>query len=203
MCEDCNDRDATIRLTTIVNGEKVEKNLCASCMAKIKQQFPTLELWGFAGLLSGFLDAVKAEKPEPLPDITCNRCHTTYAGFVKSGMLGCADCYHSFREPLEALLKGIHVRRATRARTGALPGDVPLKLTIDRMRQQLATAIETEEYEKAAGSGIRSGALSAQLQSQAERRRVNVANKSPELDVVLSCRVRLARNYQDIPSPRR
>ena len=34
MCEDCNERDATIRLTTIVNGEKVEKNLCASCMAK-------------------------------------------------------------------------------------------------------------------------------------------------------------------------
>ena len=167
MCEDCNDRDATIRLTTIVNGEKVEKNLCASCMAKIKQQFPTLELWGFAGLLSGFLDAVKAEKPEPLPEITCGRCHTTYAGFVKSGLLGCSDCYQSFREPLETLLKGIHGQtRHTGRVPGSLPSDVPLKLTLDRMKQQLAQAIETEEYEKAAGLRDQIRAMNAQLESQ-------------------------------------
>jgi len=170
-CEDCNERDATIRLTTIVNGEKVEKNLCASCMAKIKQQFPSLELWGFAGLLSGFLDAVKAEKPEPLPEITCARCRTTYAGFVKSGLLGCADCYKSFREPLEALLKGIHGQtRHTGRIPGTSPSDVPLKLTIDRMRQQLTRAIETEEYEKAASLRDQIRALSAQLESKSAAR---------------------------------
>ena len=167
MCEDCNEKEATIRLTTIVNGEKIEKNLCATCMAKIKQQFPTLELWGFAGLLSGFLDAVKTEKPEPTPDITCGRCQTTYAGFVKSGLLGCADCYQSFREPLEKLLKGIHGQtRHTGRAPGVSSGDLPLKMTLDRMRQQLAEAIETEEYEKAAGLRDQIRALSAQLEAQ-------------------------------------
>ncbi len=167
MCEDCNDRDATIRLTTIVNGEKVEKNLCASCMAKIKQQFPTLELWGFAGLLSGFLDAVKAEKPEPMPVITCDRCGTTYQDFIKSGLLGCAECYKSFREPLEALLKGIHGQTRHTGRVPGLPAsDVPLKLTIDRLKQQLARAIAEEEYEQAAGLRDQIRTMNAQLEAQ-------------------------------------
>jgi protein arginine kinase activator len=137
-------------------------------MAKIKQQFPTLELWGFAGLLSGFLDAVKTEKPDPLPEITCERCHTTYAGFVKSGLMGCADCYKAFREPLEALLKGIHGQtRHTGRVPGSPPDDVPLKLTIDRLKQQLAQAIETEEYEKAAGLRDQIRALNARLEAPA------------------------------------
>jgi protein arginine kinase activator len=165
MCEDCNEREATIRLTTVVNGEKVEKSLCVSCMAKIKQQFPTLELWGFAGLLSGFLDAAKEKKPEPLPQITCDRCATTYQDFAKSGFLGCASCYKSFREPLEALLKGIHGQtRHTGRIPGSAPSDVPMKLSIDRMKQQLVQAIEQEEYEQAAVLRDQIRAMTAQLE---------------------------------------
>jgi protein arginine kinase activator len=167
-CDDCNEKEATIRLTTIVNGEKVEKNLCASCMAKIKQQFPTLELWGFAGLLSGFLEAAKAEKPEPLPDITCGRCQTDYKDFVKNGVLGCAQCYQSFHEPLETLLKSIHGQtRHTGRIPGSPPSSLPMKLSIDRMKQQLAQAIAAEEYENAAVLRDQIRAMSAQLDAQA------------------------------------
>ena len=53
---------------------------------------------------------------------------------------------------------------------GAAPSDVPLKLTIDRMRQQLTHAIETEEYEKAAGLRDQIRALSAQLEANTAAR---------------------------------
>ena len=74
MCDECGIRPASIRITTIAGGEKKEKNLCASCMAKIKESMPELDFTSLAGLLSGFFEAAKTAKaavkpaPEPADD---------------------------------------------------------------------------------------------------------------------------------------
>ncbi len=171
MCDECGIRPATIRLMTIVNGEKKQRNLCVNCLSEVKKQFPSLDISGINSLLSGLLLAAKqtGAASEPEIDITCPRCGTTYESFQKSGLLGCADCYKAFKEPLEALLKRVHGQTQHTGRVpGGLQGDLSVKMNIDRLRQQLKEAISAEEYERAAQLRDQIRALSAKIEPRAE-----------------------------------
>ena len=41
-------------------------------------------------------------------EVKCPRCGFTQADFKKAGRLGCPECYKTFAEPLEGLLKTMH-----------------------------------------------------------------------------------------------
>ena len=56
MCEDCGIRTANFHLMTIINGEKVERNLCPVCMAKHQKQIPGMDLTNLAGILNNILE---------------------------------------------------------------------------------------------------------------------------------------------------
>lgn len=164
MCDECGIRPAVISLTTIVQGEKQERKLCSACMSKLKNQLPQLNLSNLAGLLSGFLAASAEKKPEPPLDITCTTCGTTYEDFRKSGLLGCADCYKAFHDPLEALLKRVHGHTHHAGRVpGGQAGKASIQMEIDHLKEQLVRAIAAEEYEEAASLRDRVRALQTQL----------------------------------------
>ncbi len=168
MCDECGIRPANIRLTTIVNGEKKERNLCSECLARnqrFKMDFSTL-----AGHLSGLLDALKAgggEREEDMPDLQCTRCGMTYEKFRKTGMVGCAQCYSEFREPLQKLMSRVHGHTQ---HVGRVPGGednrLSMKLKVEKLRQQLSKAIADEEYEAAASLRDQIRALEAQLEKE-------------------------------------
>ncbi len=168
MCDECGIRPANIRITTIVNGEKKDRNLCSECLAhnqRFKNDFSTL-----AGHLNGLLDALKsnaAKTEEPIPDIACARCGTTYESFRKTGMVGCAQCYSDFREPLQGMLSRMHGHTQ---HVGRAPGGADSKLSVllkvERLRQELSKAIADEEYEVAAGLRDQIRALNAQLSGE-------------------------------------
>lgn len=171
MCEECGERAATFHLTTISGGEKVERNLCPVCMAKYQKKLPGIDFGNLAGMLAGIMNATKAaaEKQSEAPAATglvCEKCGTTYESFQKTGMLGCAACYQAFREPLEEMLNRIH---GNVQHTGKVPGgvrkDVSLKLSIDRLKQQLVKAIADEAYEDAATYRDQIRALTQQLEA--------------------------------------
>ena len=165
MCDECGIRPANIRLTTIVNGEKKDRNLCSECLAKnhrFKNDFSTL-----AGHLNGLLDAIKSggsKNEEPVPDITCSRCGTAYAQFRKSGMVGCAQCYSDFREQLESMLSRTHGHTQ---HVGRVPGgadrQLSMKLKVEKLKKDLGRAIAEEEYETAASLRDQIRALTAAL----------------------------------------
>ena len=152
MCDECGIRPATIRITTIVNGEKRDRNLCSECMAnsqRFKKDFSNL-----AGHLNGLLDALKSgasKSEEPIPEIECSRCGTTYEQYRKSGLVGCAQCYSDFREPLQAMMSRVHGHTQ---HVGRIPGgadqQLSMKLKLEKLRQELKQAIRQEEYETAA-----------------------------------------------------
>ncbi len=170
MCDECGIRPATIRITTIVNGEKRDRNLCSECLAssqRFKRDFSNL-----AGHLNGLLDALKSgasKTEEPIPDIECSRCGTTFEKYRKSGLVGCAQCYSDFREPLQAMMSRVHGHTQ---HVGRVPGGVDhklsMKLKLDKLRQELTQAISQEEYETAAGLRDQIRALSAQIEREAE-----------------------------------
>lgn len=176
MCEDCGVNPAVFHFVAITNDEKTEKNLCPTCMAKYKKQLPGLDIKNLAGILNNLLDGKSSKKEEIDPEtaaITCEQCGMTYGEFRKGGMVGCAECYHAFREPMTALLQRIHGNTQHAGRVpGGVHSGVSIRISIDRLKQQLAKAIENEEYEQAAKFRDAIRALTAQL--NAREKSVNV-----------------------------
>lgn len=169
MCEDCGIRPAKFHLMTIINGERVERNLCPTCMAKHQKQIPGIDFSNLAGILNSILEnknTSEREKQEvELESYTCEQCGMTYAEFQKCGMLGCANCYQAFKAPLTALLQRVH---GNTQHAGRIPGGVrsgvSIRMNIDRLKQKLQRAIADEEYEQAAKLRDAIRALSAQLE---------------------------------------
>lgn len=170
MCDECGIRPANIRLTTIVNGEKKERNLCSECLAQ-NQRFHR-DFSTFAGHLNGLLDALKsggakADDEDPAVDMQCSRCGTTYEQFRKTGMVGCAQCYSDFREPLQKRMSRVHGHTQHAGRTpGGVDNRLSVKLKVEKLRKDLAKAVSDEEYETAAGLRDQIRALERQLRQE-------------------------------------
>lgn len=171
MCDECGIRPANIRLTTIVNGEKKERNLCSECLAH-NQKFKT-DVSTLAGHLSSLLGALKTggtEKTEAIPEIECTYCGMTYEKFRKTGMVGCAQCYSDFREPLQALMSRVHGHTQHVGRTpGGEDSRLFVKIKAEKLKQALAKAIGDEEYEAAASLRDQIRALEHRLHEEAQK----------------------------------
>ena len=169
MCEDCGIRPAKFHLMTIINGDRVERNLCPTCMAKHQKQIPGIDFSNLAGILNSILESNKSseqEQQDPQYDgYVCEQCGMTYAEFQKCGMLGCAGCYQAYKTPLTALMQRVH---GNTQHAGRVPGGVrsgtSIRMNIDRLKQKLQRAIADEEYEQAAKLRDAIRALSAQLE---------------------------------------
>lgn len=169
MCEDCGVRPAKFHLMTIINGDRVERNLCPACMAKHQKQIPGIDFSNLAGILNSILENKRDEEQEnrdsEYVDLACDQCGMTYLEFQKCGMLGCAHCYQAFKTPMTALLQRVH---GNTQHAGRVPGGVhsgtSIRMNIDRLKQKLQKAVADEEYEQAAKLRDAIRALSAQLE---------------------------------------
>lgn len=177
MCEECGIRPAKFHLMTIANDVRTERNLCAVCMAKYQKQLPGIDFSNLAGILNSILEGGRAreEADETPGELRCEECGMTYAEFQKCGMLGCANCYKTFRQPLDALLQRIH---GNTQHAGRIPGGVrsgvSIRMNIDRLKQRLKRAIEMEEYEQAAKLRDAIRALNAQLAEEERQTDIKV-----------------------------
>ncbi|MBR1558757.1 MAG: UvrB/UvrC motif-containing protein [Clostridia bacterium] len=156
-------------MTTIINGDKVERNLCPSCMAKHQKQLPGIDFSNLAGLLNSILEGRDADaqsrQEAEYEDCVCEQCGMTYPEFQKGGMLGCANCYNAFRAPLTALLQRVHGNTQHAGRVpGGVHSGVSIRMNIERLKQKLQRAIADEEYEQAAKLRDAIRALNIQLE---------------------------------------
>ncbi|MBC8373469.1 MAG: UvrB/UvrC motif-containing protein [Planctomycetes bacterium] len=146
-CDKCG-KAATIHLTEIIDGDKIEKHFCQNCASTdgitIKTEVPIGQLLEDFVLQSGGLDEA--------PELECEVCGIKFSEFRDSGLLGCPHDYDVFAEGLAELLE--------RAQEGAVQhiGKVPhgaddiqkRQTAILRLRSELKTAINSEDYERAA-----------------------------------------------------
>lgn len=181
MCEDCGVRPAKFHLMTIINGDRVERNLCPTCMAKHQKQIPGIDFSNLAGILTSILESRNAEEQarqdEEFESYVCQQCGMTYPEFQKCGMLGCAECYQAFKTPLTSLLQRVH---GNTQHAGRVPGGVhsgtSIRMNIERLRQRLQKAVADEEYEQAAKLRDAIRALTIQL----ERKEADIKVKPQE-----------------------
>lgn len=148
LCCICKEKEATVHLTQI-DGDKMQKvDLCEECAKTKGVNDPT----GFslADLLLG-LGASQEMENAGGGDLNCPRCGFTQADFKKAGRLGCPDCYQTFSEPLDGLLKTMH--KATR-HAGKVPESLrqnrDLTDRIKSLQKRLTKAIDSEDFEQAA-----------------------------------------------------
>jgi protein arginine kinase activator len=149
LCIICKEKEATVHLTQIA-GDKVQKvDLCEDCAKQKGVNDPA----GFslADLLLGLGAAQEIEQSTGGATLKCPKCGYTQADFKKSGRLGCAECYVTFAEGLDGLLKTMH--KGTQ-HTGKVPRALRQSRDLtDRLKllqKKLAKAIEEENFEQAA-----------------------------------------------------
>jgi protein arginine kinase activator len=149
LCCICKEREATVHLTQIA-GEKMQKvDLCEECAKTKGVNDPT----GFslADLLLGLGASQEIEQAGGGAEIHCPRCNFTQSDFKKAGRLGCPECYKTFSEALEGLLKTMHkgTRHVGKA-PEALRQNRDLSDRLKTLQKKLAKAIDQEDFEEAA-----------------------------------------------------
>lgn len=160
ICQECNQRPATLHFTKIINGEKTEFHLCDLCAHEKGEMFLLNGAPGFSinNLLSGLLNIEPKFTPsphnafQPQDILQCNECSMTFQEFMKLGRFGCSNCYETFKEQLIPLLKRVHSGNTNHR--GKIPkrigGSIQLRKTIEDLKQAIKDLIENEEFEKAA-----------------------------------------------------
>jgi len=154
-CDNCN-KPATVHLTEIRSGKKIEKHLCEQCAAQseglsaIKAHTPINEL------LTNFVMAHSGMQKDL--GLTCENCGIAWAEFRQHGLFGCERDYEVFEKELTPLLQRAH--EGATHHVGKVPvrggaaGQAarPKRRTVDiaKLRKELAHAVELEDYERAA-----------------------------------------------------
>lgn len=146
-CDVCKSNQATVFLTQIVEGKMQKVNLCESCSKEKGVTDPT----GFAlaDLLLGLGAAEEMERGGGVQK--CPVCGFSQADFKKTGRLGCSNCYETFGDGLQSLLKGMH--KGTQ-HLGKTPTRVAKTMERDAqmktLQRDLRKAVGEENYESAA-----------------------------------------------------
>jgi protein arginine kinase activator len=156
MCQNCNEKEANVHITKVINGIKTEMHLCEEC-AKQKNEFNTGSYFGFGmplsfqNILDGFVEAMDGTPKYIKKQETCPTCGMSFENFRETGRLGCANCYKAFEDKMTPLIRRIH---GNIEHNGKIPrrtgGILKAKKSIEKMRDELKNAVNHEEYEKAA-----------------------------------------------------
>jgi protein arginine kinase activator len=160
ICQECNQRPATLHFTKIINSEKTEVHLCEKCAQEKGDMFLVNGAPGFTihNLLAGLLNvnssfhSAQQDAFHQEEVLQCENCSMTFSQFVKIGRFGCVHCYETFQKQLKPILRRLH--NGNWSHNGKVPkrlgGNIHLRKKIEELKLQLKELITSEEFEKAA-----------------------------------------------------
>jgi len=152
LCQQCQKRNASVHFTQIINSSKTELYLCEQC-ANQKGHEGVGSLFSINDFFSGCIgfDGSTPCVTSPSKQLTCEKCGMSIAEFIKTGKLGCNDCYEAFDARMEPLLKRLHGNFEHHGKTPAkISKSTKSPREIKKLKTLLSKAIQNEEYEKAA-----------------------------------------------------
>lgn len=159
-CQMCGKNPATTYVKIIVNGELTEYALCGECAQKAGYgNFMYPFSLDFNSLLGSFFGN---QAPEMTDTERCPGCGSSFGEIAQSGKVGCAECYHTFRERLMPSIQRIHgntnhsgkhpssraLRVTPEAKLSVAPQEQQTELS--RKKKELREAIESQNFERAA-----------------------------------------------------
>jgi protein arginine kinase len=212
-------------LTQVINDEQAELHLCKQCAEEKGLGIPFGALpSNFGAMVVAFLGAqLPGGGTRTVGSPKCEHCGITKDDFERTGLLGCGECYETFHEDLKFILRRIH---GSNKHIGTRPPSlraVKEHPDIEQLRQRLQEAVANERFEEAAQlrdlitdlevqhrqqdtpkhepeevdlqtrTGVASTEAIAFLQEQLGSW---LGGDGPESDIVITSRVRLARNLR-------
>jgi len=151
-CQQCNQHPATTHIKRFAGGVAEEFHLCASC-AKASG----LLGGGFnlGDLFGGLLGNSVSQQPTAVQSPRCGACGLSLQEIAQSGCMGCAACYDTFHTQILPTLQRVH---SSLQHVGKTPEDGNPVLrerrerehTLTALREQIAQAVQAEDYEQAA-----------------------------------------------------
>ena len=166
LCQNCNQNEANVRYTQIINGEKKEMFLCDKCSRELgidnmKLSLPIDFSSFFGDLLSEYDSAFMPLLQEP-NELKCDKCNMTYSAFIELRKFGCDNCYNAFSSRIDPILKRLQGsnrytgRKAqmNEANENEAPVNTPKQDTkedkLTKLKEELKQLVKEEKYEEAA-----------------------------------------------------
>ena len=174
LCQNCGENEANVKYTQIINGVKKEISLCSDCAKKLginnmvnEMELP-IDFNSFLGEFfndyaeSDFLPTINNE------EIKCKKCGLKYEDFIKNGEFGCEECYNTFSNAIDSVLKRLqgsseHIGRKPTKLISNKDNDVKVEEKEEKpkedssketkkkkLQNELDKAIKEERYEDAA-----------------------------------------------------
>jgi len=151
ICQICKQRPAKVHYTEIVNNSMVSLDLCAECAEEKGIDVQSTAPYGLGDLVAGLIDSAVAGEMDKIGRVHCATCGYDYSDFKKIGRFGCPDCYTSFEAQIAPMLRQIH---GAAQHQGKAPPDherrTVVRERVTGLRDELARAVEAEDYERAA-----------------------------------------------------
>lgn len=157
LCQNCKKNEATTHIKRVLNGEATESHLCHTCAQNLGYtnffddfsfNMPSL----FAGLFNDTLPSLSGAYAE-----RCEKCSSSFDDIVKSGYVGCAECYEKFYDKLLPSIQRIHGKAK---HSGKKPEKVPVKEVkvkektkdeiISELEKDMQKAVNEQNFEQAA-----------------------------------------------------
>ncbi len=179
LCDNCRKKEANVRYSENINGNKKELNLCEECSKKLGiNQIDFSMPIDFSSFFGEFMEDFTTPEFMSMPlfneikALKCDNCGYTFEDIVNTGKLGCGRCYDIFEERLDPIIRRIqganqHVGRIGKIIDNKIDQKIENKTNkkeqtskneeksnkenqLEKLHQDLKQAIKQERYEEAA-----------------------------------------------------
>lgn len=148
LCDACKENQATVRLISVVDGQKTERHMCMPCVTKQKLRLRTE---GVQSILSAFISSNAGKRVPKNPDLRCSGCGVRYDDAIQAAQMGCAHCYQEFSGQLKPVLFRMH---GNVHHVGRMPQNVDFSMKkqrrLEQIRREMDIAVVLENFELAA-----------------------------------------------------
>lgn len=144
-CQNCGKKQATVTYYEDINGKKQEYHFCNDCAKKYGIEISNFT--GFHDIFSPMLLNFSNLYPS---DIVCNKCGYTLEEYSKTGMLGCPNCYDTFKGILDDILIRMHGKNRHISLNNKSTKKDDKKEKLELLKSKIQDCIKEEKYEEAA-----------------------------------------------------
>lgn len=157
LCQNCKKNEATTHIKRVINGEATQTHLCSGCAQNLGYTdiFDDFSL-NLPGIFSSFFGDTAFALGESRLD-RCEKCGNCFDDIIKSGKVGCADCYEKFYSKLLPSIQRIHGKAV---HSGKVPVTGPKEIIkpkektaeekIEELQTQMNKAVNEQNFEQAA-----------------------------------------------------
>lgn len=136
LCSRCKKENANFLYKQNINGNQTSIALCNNCAKTYSSNILSFDIFD---TFARYNENTKV----------CNLCGFRFSDIRSLGKVGCPQCYNTFSDELEGIIKQIH---GGATHVGTLPNiqNSSQKTEIEILKEKLNAAIASEKYEEAA-----------------------------------------------------